>query len=169
MTSTTTAAKLNNDRPTGMAWSKMPAWFHLSTFVYFATNVINALAVCYLKAPTIPTLLLLVGLAGGFTEHISPYFPKVYISPTLEKLLFRLPTVAGYLWIAFWMGLAWWVILAFVVHAIVFFDQEALTSMEPRFHIKHVFATHLLGTAGMMVLILIQSRQYPVLNIFLGH
>lgn len=167
MTSIATASSkgLSHD---SVPWSEMPLWFHAATFVYFATNVFNGWALWHMKAPILPAVLGTFGLIGGFIEHISPYFPKLYIDPLLEKLLFRLPTIISYLWVGVWLGLSWFVIAAFAAHAVVFFRQDALTSMDPRFHLKHVFATHVLGTMGMFILILIQGGQHPALRIFLA-
>jgi hypothetical protein len=164
----TLAADLENDRPRGMPWSEMPAWFHAATFVYFATNVFTAWAFLRLDAPVLPTVLGLFGLLGGFIEHTSPYFPKVYVAPLVEKLLFRVPTILAYLWVGLWLGLAWYVVAVFVVHAVVFFRQDALTSMDPRFHLKHILATHVSGAIGMYVLIVLQSGQFRALDILVG-
>lgn len=163
-----TAATPKTSSPQGTPWSEMPLWLHAATFLYFATNVFNAWALWYLKAPLAPTLLGTFGLIGGFIEHISPYFPKVYIDPLLEKVLFRVPTIIGYLWVGVWLGLSWFVVAAFVVHAVVFIQQDALTRMDLRFHLKHVVATHLAGTAGMYLLILIQRGDHPALRVFLA-
>jgi hypothetical protein len=163
MTSTS-ATTMENNCPAGIAWSAMPLWFHLATLVYFATNIFNGAVFVHLHAPTPATALACFGLIGGFIEHLSPYFPKLYINPKLEKILFRAPTIAGGFWLAVWMGLAWYVIAFFAAQMIIFMREEPLTSMDPRFHAQHVFGTHLFGSVQMYVLVLVASGQYPTLN-----
>lgn len=163
----TYATTMEMNRPAGIAWTNMPVWFHLATLVYFATNVFNGWVFVALKAPTIATALMLFGLIGGFIEHISPYFPKLYIPPQLEKILFRAPTIAGALWLTLWMGLAWYVVALVAVQSAIFIREDPLTSMEPRFHLQHVFGTHLLSAVQMYVFVLVASGQYPALNALL--
>lgn len=158
MTSTF-ATSLEANRPTDLAWSKMPLWFHGATLVYFATNIFNGLAFLYLKAPLGATALALFGLLGGFIEHISPYFPKLYIHPIAEKILFRVPTIIGGLWLAVWIGLAWYVIALVAVQAVIFIREEPLTSFEPKFHLQHVFGTHVWGAVQTGAVILAATGQ----------
>lgn len=163
MTSTYAAAT-ENDRPARIPWAAMPHWFHLATLIYFATNIFNGWGTVYLSMPPLPTVLVLFGLIGGFIEHISPYFPRLYVSPLLERILFRMPTVIGFVWIGLSLGLAWFVVLAFVVQGLIFLREKPLTTFEPRFHLQHVFVTHLLGSVQMYVLILVASGKYPALS-----
>lgn len=163
MTSTY-ATTMENSRPANIAWSAMPVWFHMATLVYFATNIFNGWIFVHLHAPVAATALAWFGLIGGFIEHISPYFPKLYINPTLEKIIFRAPTIAGGLWLVVWMGLAWYVIAFIAAQSIIFMREKPLTSMEPRFHAQHVFGTHLFGALQMYVVVLVASGQYPALN-----
>ena len=165
---TTYATPLKTSRPEGIAWSTMPVWFHLATFVYFATNIFNGWAVVQFRAPVIATGLVLFGLIGGFLEHISPYFPALYITPRLEKILFRGPTVVGVLLVGLSLKLAWFVMAAFLLQSILFLREKPLTSMEPRFHIQHVFGTHLFGALWGYVLLLATSGHIPALNFLLA-
>jgi hypothetical protein len=167
MTSTS-ASTLENVRPASIPWASMPTWFHLATFVYFATNVFNGWAVVYLKAPLIPTVLTLFGLIGGFIEHTSPYFPKLYVSPMVEKLVFRLPTVIGIFWAVLSAGLAWYVVAILSVQGIIFMREKPLTSMEPRFHMQHVFVTHLFGSVQVYLIILLVTGKLPALSFLLA-
>lgn len=160
----TYVATVGKDRPADIAWAAMPAWFHLATFTYFATNVFNGWGTLQLNVPLIPTALVLFGLTGGFIEHISPYFPKVHVTPLLEKILFRIPTVIGFIWIGLALDLAWFVVAAFIVQGIIFLREQPLTSMERRFHVQHVFVTHILASVQMYVLILVASEKYPALS-----
>ena len=153
-----------DDRPKGIPWSEMPTWFHVATFVYFATNVFGGWAALHLGVPTAASAFLAFGLVGGFSEHISPYFPRLFIPVFWEKLLFRVPTIIGYVWVAISMGLSWFFIVPVLVHAIVFIRQSALTSMEFRYHIKHLLATHISGAVGMLALLAIASGKCPALN-----
>jgi hypothetical protein len=163
MTSTY-VADIHKDRPAVIPWTAMPIWFHIASFAYFATNTFNGWGTVYLNVPLLPTALVLFGLIGGFVEHLSPYFPKLYVSPLLEKCLFRIPTALGFIWVGVYLGLAWFVVTAFIVQGIIFIQEKPLTSMEPRFHIQHVFVTHIFGSFQMYVLILIAGGEYPALN-----
>lgn len=153
MTSTF-ASSFEANRPADLAWSKMPIWFHGATLVYFATNIFNGFAFVHLKAPMAATALALFGLLGGFIEHISPYFPKLYVHPIAEKILFRAPTVIGGLWLASWLGLAWYIIAAFALQSVIFMREEPLTSLDWKFHAQHVFGTHLFSSVQMFAVIL---------------
>jgi len=161
------ATAMETNRPAGIPWATMPAFFHLATLVYFATNIFNGWVFVHLKAPVGASALALFGLIGGFIEHISPYFPKLYVSPTVEKIVFRFPTILGGLWLSIWLGLAWYMIAFIALQSVIFMREEPLTSMEPRFHLQHVFGTHLFGAAQMYVLVLVASGQYPWLNALL--
>jgi len=163
------ATTFETSRPAGIPWTKMPTWFHLATIVYFATNIFNGWAFVHLRAPLLPTALALFGLTGGFIEHISPYFPKLYVHPLLEKVLFRIPTVLGIVGLGLWLHLAWFVVAVFVVQGIIFLREEPITSMEPRFHAQHVFGTHVFGSVQMYLLILVVSGQIPALGFLLAH
>lgn len=165
----TYALMMETNRPATMPWKNMPLWFHGATFVYFATNFFNAWALVYLNAPLGAIALGWFGLIGGFLEHISPYFPKLYIHPMLEKILFRLPTVLSVLWLNVAVGLAWYVIALTIVQCVFFMQEKPLTSMEPRFHAHHVFGTHLFGTLQILLVIAAVSRQWPVLDVLLAH
>lgn len=156
---TTIAATFDSNRPTALAWSKMPVWFHGATLVYFATNIFNGWAFLYLKAPAGATALTLFGLIGGFIEHISPYFPKLYIHPVAEKILFRVPTVIGGLWLTISLGLAWYVTAIIALQSVVFLSEKPLTSMDWKFHAQHVFGTHLLGALQTFAVILAVTGQ----------
>lgn len=166
MTSTS-ATTMENSRPASMPWSAMPLWFHLATLVYFATNIFNGWVFVHLHAPAAATALACFGLIGGFIEHISPYFPRLYINPLLEKILFRAPTIAGGFWLAVWVGLAWYVLAFMAVQMVIFMREEPLTSMEPRFHAQHVFGTHLFAAVQMYVIVLAASGNYPALSALL--
>lgn len=155
---------LEQNRPAGLPWVQMPMWFHLATVVYFATNILNGWVFVHMKAPTAATALALWGFTGGFLEHVSPYFPKLYIHPTLEKIVFRFPTVVAALWFGVWIGLAWYVIALVALQSVVFLREEPITSMAPRFHLQHVFGTHLFSTLQMALVVLAVSGQYPLLT-----
>ncbi|HRI63877.1 MAG TPA: hypothetical protein PK156_06555 [Polyangium sp.] len=160
---------METNRPADVKWQNMPLWFHAATFVYFATNVFNGWALWYLKAPIGAIALGWFGLIGGFLEHVSPYFPKLYIHPTLEKILFRLPTVVAVLWLNVALGLAWYLLALTAVQSVIFMREKPLTSMEPRFHAQHVFGTHLFGAVQVCLIMAVTSRQWPMLDIFLAH
>ncbi len=160
----TYASTMEINRPAGIAWAKMPTWFHFATLVYFATNIFNGWVFVYLKAPAGATALALFGLLGGFIEHISPYFPKLYVNPMVEKILFRFPTILGALWLSHWIGLAWYVIAFVALQSIIFMREKPITSMEPRFHLQHVFGTHLFSSVQMVLIVLAASGQYPMLK-----
>ncbi len=107
---------------------------------------------------------MLFVLIGGFVEHPSPYFPKLYVSPLLEKSVFRIPTALGFIWVGVYLGLAWFVVTAFIVQGMIFIQKKPLTSMEPRFHMQHVFVAHIFGSFQMYVLILIAGGHYRALS-----
>lgn len=164
MTATTYAMTMETNRPANIPWAKMPMWFHAATIVYFATNIINGWGLVAAKAPVGAIALGWFGLIGGFIEHISPYFPKLYVHPTLEKILFRAPTILAILWLGWALGLAWYMMAFVVVQGVIFLRENPLTSMEPRFHVQHVFGTHIMGAVQIGMLVLVSRGTFPLLN-----
>ena len=61
--------------------------------------------------------------------------------------------VIGGLWFTAWLG-----VLTFVFF-IASLREKPLTSMEPNFHLHHVFVTHIGGAALMYVLVLAATGQ----------
>lgn len=125
---------------------KLPPWLHLATVGYFATNIAIAAMVCDLAQSPWVIGLALWGIIGGLIEHVSPYFPRLYLGLRAEQLLFRLPTIAAFFGGLVELGASWWLFAIVLVVAVNFIREPPLDSLEPRFHLVHFLTVHLAAT-----------------------
>jgi hypothetical protein len=135
------------------SWSDLPAYLHFFTAGYFATNFFNIWAYHEMAPHPAVALLALVGFVGGLAEHITPYFPRLTIPVTAEKILFRIPTILATVlvfqslkpWMPWWLLVAGW--------AIYFWRAPSLSSLELGFHLRHFGVTHVGGTCGTLAML----------------
>lgn len=134
-------------------WSDLPTYLHLFTAGYFATNFFNIWAYNEMAPHRIVGLMALVGFVGGLVEHLTPYFPRLTVPLTAEKLLFRVPTILATV-LVFHALDPWppWSLLV-AAWAIYFWRAPALSSLDLGFHLRHFGVTHIGGTCGTVAML----------------
>jgi hypothetical protein len=135
------------------SWSELPRYLHLFTVGYFATNFFNIWAYNEMAPHPAVGLMALVGFVGGLAEHMTPYFPRLTIPVTAEKILFRIPTILATV-LVFWSLDPWlpWSLLV-AAWAIYFWRAPGLSSLELGFHLRHFGVTHVGGTCGTLAML----------------
>lgn len=130
------------ERTGGLPWAHMPVWFHFVSAGYFATNLFM-IAACWAVTPhPLPAAMATFGLIGGLFEHVTPYFPRVYIPLFWEKVLFRAPSVIGVAWILAAANPPLWMFGLVAGFAWLFSAEGQFDNVELRFHLQHLFAIH---------------------------
>jgi hypothetical protein len=160
-----TTAAIEEKLPT--SWSELPRYLHGFTVAYFVTNFFNIWAYNEMAPHRVVGVMALIGFVGGLAEHLTPYFPRLTIPVTAEKLLFRLPTILSTAivfhsldpWLPWWLLVAGW--------AIYFWRAPALSSLELGFHLRHFGVTHLAGTFGTLAMLAVFHEQSQLLTLLL--
>ena len=147
-------------------WSELPTYLHFFTVGYFATNFFNIWAYNEMAPHWIVGVLGAIGFIGGLAEHLTPYIPKLTIPVQAEKLLFRLTTIAASFAIFFALDpwLPWAALI--VGWAVYFWRAPGLSSLGLGFHVRHFGLTHVGGTCGTLVWLMVFDGGYPSMTRF---
>lgn len=78
-------------------------------------------------------------------EHISPYYPNIYISVNMERLLGRIPTIIAFIAISRSLGISRKGWIQQIAAQIMFMLQPTLSSMSLPFHLSHIVVQHFGG------------------------